>query len=69
MSANEYEIRKRIAEDIQILRFSCMKADVNKSFIAGLEIASEVATGEITINPHAVKHPTDIPLFDINREV
>jgi hypothetical protein len=46
-----------------------MKADVNKSFIAGLEIASEVATGEITINPHAVKHPTDIPLFDINREV
>jgi hypothetical protein len=66
--STDFDVRQKIARDIQILKASCESNKLSKSFIAGLDTATEIVTGEIRIDPAAYNHPTDVPLFDISDE-
>lgn len=66
INSTEYEVRQQIAKDIQILKSSCVEREISKSFIAGLDTASDIVTGEISIHPSAYDDPSDIVLFDLD---
>jgi hypothetical protein len=59
------ETRKQIAEDLEILKTSCVKNKIPSNFIHGLDTARDLVTGQITLHPAVYEDP-DLPppLFD-----
>lgn len=60
------ELRKSIAEDIEILKQSCIRNEIAESFILGLTTAQEIVTGEIKLHPSVYEDPNQPTLFDVD---
>jgi hypothetical protein len=58
------EVRKHIAEDLEILKEACIANEVPKNFIHGLDTARDLVTGSITLHPTAYQDSSfPPPLF------
>jgi hypothetical protein len=58
------ETRKQIAEDLEILKASCVENKIPANFIHGLDTARDLVTGNIVLHPTAYEDPYQPSLFD-----
>ena len=58
------DARRQLAEDLTILKDNCIHNEIDSKFVAGLQTAIELATGQITLHPAVYQDQNQPTLFD-----